>query len=69
MITALTAQNSHEVRGVVMTPIPHLRATIEALRDDLPPRAIKIGMLGTAEVGKHGRERREQEGGGLCSSS
>lgn len=30
--------------------LPQLRATLEALRDDLPPRVVKLGMLATAEV-------------------
>ena len=49
-ITALTVQTT---RGVLRSgPIsPDLvRETLEALMDDLPPAAIKIGMLGSADV-------------------
>ena len=46
VVTATTAQNSHEVRMVEHASPPMLRATIDALADDLPARAIKIGMLG-----------------------
>lgn len=49
-ITALTAQNSHEVRAVQTSSLPQLRATLEALGDDFPPRAVKLGMLATGEV-------------------
>jgi hypothetical protein len=50
VITALTAQNSVGVTAVEVPPVSFLRATVEALKADLPPRAIKIGMLGSAEV-------------------
>ncbi len=49
-ITALTAQNSHEVRAVQTSSLPQLRTTLEALGDDFPPKAVKLGMLATAEV-------------------
>lgn len=49
-ITALTAQNSHEVRAVQTSSLPQLRTTLEALGDDFPPQAVKLGMLATAEV-------------------
>ena len=45
-ITALTAQNSVEVRMVEYPSIEMLRTTLAALRDDLPAGAIKIGMTG-----------------------
>jgi len=50
VITALTAQNSKEVRAVNVPPVPFLEATTSALMDDLPPQAIKTGMLPTSEV-------------------
>src|SRR5579872_5918927 len=49
-ITALTVQTT---RGVLRTEAlrPELvRETLEALIDDLPPAAIKIGMLGSGAV-------------------
>ena len=55
-ITALTAQNSHEVRAVETSSLPTLRATLGALEDDLPPKAVKLGMLATAEVKQIGKE-------------
>lgn len=47
-IAALTAQNTHEVRGVVATDPGFLRDQIEAVLDDLPVAAVKTGMLATA---------------------
>jgi hydroxymethylpyrimidine kinase/phosphomethylpyrimidine kinase len=48
-ITCLTAQNSLGVTEVHSPPPSFLRRQLEALFEDLPPRAIKIGMLGTSE--------------------
>ena len=45
-ITCLTAQNSVGVTAVHTPPIDFLQAQLDALVDDLPPIAIKIGMLG-----------------------
>lgn len=47
-IAALTAQNTHEVRGVVATDPGFLREQIETVLDDLPVTAVKTGMLATA---------------------
>lgn len=49
-ITAVTAQNTREVTAI--QPIDHevVRAQINAVFDDMPPAAIKIGMLGNADV-------------------
>ena len=49
-ITALTAQNSREVRAVEYPSLEFLRTTLEALRDDLLPSAIKLGMLGSRDI-------------------
>lgn len=49
-ITAITAQNTREVSAVQMTRPEVLRAQIEAIWDDMPPQAVKVGMLGTAEI-------------------
>jgi len=55
-ITVLTAQNSCGVTDVHAPPVEFLRKQLDTLKDDLPPRAIKIGMLGSKdlaiEVGK-----------------
>jgi hydroxymethylpyrimidine kinase/phosphomethylpyrimidine kinase len=49
-VTCLTAQNSCGVSAVHAPPAAFLRAQLECLLEDLPPRAIKIGMLGTREL-------------------
>ncbi len=46
-ITALTVQNTLGVRRVEAVESETLAETLDALRDDLPPNAIKIGMLST----------------------
>lgn len=50
VITALTAQNTHGVSGVHPVPAEFVRAQLEALASDLPPAAVKSGMLGTRAV-------------------
>jgi hydroxymethylpyrimidine/phosphomethylpyrimidine kinase len=47
-ITALTAQNTVEVRGVQSVPTAFVRAQIEAVLDDFDVRAVKTGLLATA---------------------
>jgi hydroxymethylpyrimidine kinase/phosphomethylpyrimidine kinase len=49
-ITCLTAQNSVGVTGIHAPPLEFLQQQLDTLWDDLPPRAIKIGMLGTKEL-------------------
>jgi hydroxymethylpyrimidine kinase/phosphomethylpyrimidine kinase len=49
-ITCLTAQNSVGVTAVHAPPASFLRKQLDTLTDDLRPRAIKIGMLGTEEL-------------------
>ena len=49
-ITCLTAQNSVGVTAVHVPPVSFLREQLNALLDDMPPVAIKIGMLGTKEL-------------------
>lgn len=48
-ITALTAQNSTEVSNIEITPSAFLDEQIVTLYDDMPPQAIKIGMVGSLE--------------------
>jgi hydroxymethylpyrimidine kinase/phosphomethylpyrimidine kinase/thiamine-phosphate diphosphorylase len=48
-ITCLTAQNSVGVTGV-HAATDFLQAQLAALRSDLPPAAVKIGMLGTRDL-------------------
>ena len=48
-ITALTIQNTMGVRRVEPVRADILAQTLETLLEDLPPAAIKIGMLATAD--------------------
>lgn len=50
VITAITAQNTAGVRAVHDIPGDVIIAQIEAVLDDLPIAAVKIGMLSTAET-------------------
>ncbi|MGH7735281.1 MAG: bifunctional hydroxymethylpyrimidine kinase/phosphomethylpyrimidine kinase, partial [Gemmatimonadales bacterium] len=50
VITAITAQNTVEVRAVAPTEPSMVRAQLAAVADDLPPTAFKTGMLATAEI-------------------
>jgi hydroxymethylpyrimidine/phosphomethylpyrimidine kinase len=50
VITALTAQNTREVRAVLPTPADLVTAQLDAVLADLPVRATKTGMLGTEAV-------------------
>lgn len=70
-VTCLTAQNSCGVTAVHSPPASFLREQLDALEGDLPPRAVKVGMLGTRdlaeEVGgwlKTIKEGRDANGGG-----
>lgn len=49
-ITAITAQNTCEVRAVEEISAPMVGAQIKAVVDDLPVTAIKIGMLSSAGI-------------------
>jgi hydroxymethylpyrimidine/phosphomethylpyrimidine kinase len=49
-ITALTVQNTLGVRRVEALSPQTVRETLAALGDDLPPRAVKIGMLASGAV-------------------
>jgi len=50
IITALTAQNTRQVRAVEITSPFFFSEQWDALWEDLPPRAIKIGMIATARM-------------------
>ncbi len=52
VLTALTAQNTRGVRGVHVPPVGFLRAQLDAVSDDVRLDAVKIGMLGSAEVAR-----------------
>ena len=46
VLAALTAQNTTGVSGVMPVPPAFLTAQLQAVLADIPPAAIKIGMLG-----------------------
>ncbi|MGE6631010.1 bifunctional hydroxymethylpyrimidine kinase/phosphomethylpyrimidine kinase [Bacillus sp. NPDC077027] len=49
-ITAITAQNTLGVHGIYPLTVEALTAQIDAVVDDLPPDAVKTGMLWSAEM-------------------
>lgn len=49
-ITAVTAQNTTGVRGIEVLPASFVAAQIDAVAEDIPPDAVKIGMLANAEI-------------------
>jgi hydroxymethylpyrimidine/phosphomethylpyrimidine kinase len=49
-ITALTAQNTRGVSGILAAPPDFVRAQIDAVLDDFNVAAIKIGMLASARI-------------------
>ncbi|MEE8203530.1 MAG: bifunctional hydroxymethylpyrimidine kinase/phosphomethylpyrimidine kinase [Alphaproteobacteria bacterium] len=50
VITALTAQNTSEVRAVHEVPPEFVAAQIDAVMDDIRIGAVKIGMLSSVEI-------------------
>lgn len=48
VVVALTAQNTRGVRAVYIVPERMVADQLAALADDLPPAAVKTGMLATA---------------------
>ena len=50
VLTAITAQNTVEVRRVATVDAALIRAQLDAVADDLPPAAVKTGMLATTEI-------------------
>jgi hydroxymethylpyrimidine/phosphomethylpyrimidine kinase len=50
VVTALTAQNTQGVRAIHYPPPAIVAAQIEAVVEDFAVAAIKIGMLGSAEI-------------------
>jgi hydroxymethylpyrimidine/phosphomethylpyrimidine kinase len=57
VITALTAQNTRGVRAIHYPPPEIVGAQIEAVLEDFALTAIKIGMLGSAEIANEVAER------------
>ena len=50
VVTALTAQNTRGVRAIHTPPPGIVGAQIDAVLEDFAVAAIKIGMLGSAEI-------------------
>lgn len=50
VITAVTAQNTTGVKAIHHIPADIIAAQIDAVLDDMPPMAIKIGMISSAEA-------------------
>jgi len=50
VVTAVTAQNTRGVRAWEALPVMLVSAQIDALAEDLPPLAVKSGMLGSADI-------------------
>lgn len=50
VLTALTAQNTMQVYQVESPSAPMVARQLQALREDLPPVAVKIGMVGSQAV-------------------
>ena len=49
VVTCVTAQNTREVRSIEAVPAERVREQIDAVFDDLPVRAVKTGLLPSAE--------------------
>ena len=50
VVTALVAQNTQGVRSIHVPPVSFLAEQLDAVSDDVEIDAVKIGMLGNAEV-------------------
>src|SRR5437016_8421684 len=49
-ITAITAQNTMAVTGILELPVAMIRAQVDAVVEDLGVQAAKTGMLASAEI-------------------
>ena len=59
-ITAITAQNTLGVHGVMAVPAETVLAQIDAVASDIGVDAVKIGMIGSAETAEAVAERLER---------
>ncbi|MEP3475576.1 MAG: bifunctional hydroxymethylpyrimidine kinase/phosphomethylpyrimidine kinase [Hyphomicrobiales bacterium] len=50
VITAVTAQNTTSVNDIHTLPLSSIEAQLDAVFSDMPVRAIKIGMIGSATI-------------------
>lgn len=51
-ITALTSQNTLGVQGIYMVPVEVVESQICSVLDDIGADAVKIGMLGSADIAR-----------------
>ena len=61
-ITALTAQNTVGVTGVHAVPPEFVALQIDAVVSDIPPDAVKTGMLASAEIVRMVAEKAREHG-------
>jgi hydroxymethylpyrimidine/phosphomethylpyrimidine kinase len=59
-LTAITAQNTVGVTGIMAVPVDMVLAQMEAVLSDLGVDAVKIGMIGSAETAQAVADRLEQ---------
>jgi hydroxymethylpyrimidine/phosphomethylpyrimidine kinase len=50
LVTALTAQDSRNIRSILPTPAAFFSAQMDTLLTDIRPDAVKIGLLGSLEL-------------------
>lgn len=62
VITALTAQNTCEVRAIQDVPTKFIAEQIDCVCDDIKIDAVKIGMLGTPQVIRAVRQGLDRHG-------
>jgi len=62
VITALTAQNTREVRAIVDVPVAFITQQLDCVCDDIRVDAVKIGMLSRPEVIQAVREGIDRHG-------
>lgn len=60
VITAVTAQNTVSVEDIHLLPLSSIEAQLDAVFSDLPIRAVKIGMIGSASIASLVRRFLEQ---------
>jgi hydroxymethylpyrimidine/phosphomethylpyrimidine kinase len=61
VLTALTAQNTQRVFRVHLTPADFVGAQIDAIFNDIDVHAVKVGMLGSAEIARVVADRLKQK--------
>ena len=50
MVTAVTSQNTQEVRDVYAMPSTVVGLQLACVLEDFPVAAVKVGMLATADI-------------------